>query len=460
MDDKHRHMEDKIRKSFEEVNQSAPDLWSNISESLDGINEPDALSGAVKEAFEGTTHVAPEKAWSAINRQLNIDLVWERISGLLDKRPWYFNWKWQVSGLAVVLLGTWLLFGSDNEAIYTPRLNDGTASGQSMLALNNVDLVTPDVSDAADNVSHQQTETDIPETHQEHIANPFIASVIPGSEGGGLPTKHQGNTPSSPGENEPVASGTVENEGRVGAFTTREVLAELNTLPAYPIVTVNKPKEIHSKTAPMEDNLPEIPSRNWSAGLYGGYNLTQVWNNATRISYDPNSLISSSNVYTFTYGIAGHYAFNAKNRIVSRLIVKDMVSQEYGIYEKGKYSDQQLQLRYNSLSLLYGRKWLLKRDKSNGIITGAGVYGSYLNQGLRSDAESNDDITADYTVFDYGTEAFVSYEFQWHRFELEAGLDARVGVQNVFDGTTSIPEDFDRTNTIRAGAFTALRFRF
>ena len=98
MEDK-RNLDDLIRSSFDKINKGAPDgLWGKLSSVLDADAESlpstekdlshNPLDTKIKESFSSLNRKAPEHVWTAINRQLNIERVWEGLNKELDKtRP-------------------------------------------------------------------------------------------------------------------------------------------------------------------------------------------------------------------------------------------------------------------------------------------------------------------------------------------------------------------------------------
>ena len=94
----------KIKDSFNEANNSVPkDLWSNLSGSLDSSKSDNVLDDKVRKSFNSDFNPkAPEQVWGNVNRQLNIDRVWNRINNQLDRRP-IFYW-FRLAGVAALFL--------------------------------------------------------------------------------------------------------------------------------------------------------------------------------------------------------------------------------------------------------------------------------------------------------------------------------------------------------------------
>lgn len=116
MEDK-RNLEDLIKNSFDKVNQGAPDgLWGKLSSSLDEETEsfksdkgdlPNSpLDAKVKESFSSLDKKVPKHVWTTINRQLNIERVWEGISSELDKTKPLFRPRTWAAALLLLLVST------------------------------------------------------------------------------------------------------------------------------------------------------------------------------------------------------------------------------------------------------------------------------------------------------------------------------------------------------------------
>ncbi len=103
-------LDEKLKEGFaQQVSKIAPlSLWDAISEKLhpvEGLADIDAqLDEKVKESFEEVPSPTPHKVWAAVNRQLNIDQTWQRISSALDVPVVRFDWKLRGLQLFIVLL--------------------------------------------------------------------------------------------------------------------------------------------------------------------------------------------------------------------------------------------------------------------------------------------------------------------------------------------------------------------
>lgn len=115
-------LNDLIRSSFEYKSKAAPDtLWANLSAALDTTAPPldetplaDPLDQRVKESFAALHKRAPGHVWSGINRQLNIERVWQGISQELDKPQLLFRPVLRMAAAILLLLlsgvGSYLLW--------------------------------------------------------------------------------------------------------------------------------------------------------------------------------------------------------------------------------------------------------------------------------------------------------------------------------------------------------------
>lgn len=116
----------KIKSSFDGLKKKAPEgLWSQLSDSLptDSADNRQAqaengqLYTKVRESFSSFSQKAPRHIWPSINRQLNIDLVWSRLSRELDHSPAV---SWPAYRWAAVLLLLMLSFTA-GYYLYKPR---------------------------------------------------------------------------------------------------------------------------------------------------------------------------------------------------------------------------------------------------------------------------------------------------------------------------------------------------
>ncbi|WP_225000387.1 PorT family protein [Cesiribacter sp. SM1] len=134
-------LNDLIRSSFENKSKGAPDtLWANLSAALDTTNPPldetplaDPLDQKVKESFAALQKRAPGHVWSGINRQLNIERVWQGISQELDKPEILFRPSLRMAAAILLLLlsavGTYLLWSpSATNGNFAHQTNTGSLS--------------------------------------------------------------------------------------------------------------------------------------------------------------------------------------------------------------------------------------------------------------------------------------------------------------------------------------------
>lgn len=114
MEDK-KNLDDLIKSSFDKINQRAPDsLWGNLSSALDTDTgspqttekhlRPNAIDTKVKESFSNLYEKMPKDAWTSINRQLNIERVWDNISHDLDKTKPLLGTKTRIAATLLLLL--------------------------------------------------------------------------------------------------------------------------------------------------------------------------------------------------------------------------------------------------------------------------------------------------------------------------------------------------------------------
>lgn len=150
-----KHLDNIIRSSFEKRSKGAPDkLWGTLSSALDAdatipIEKElplDPLDKKVKESFSSLYERAPRHVWSAINRQLNIDRVWQGINSEFDKaQPLYWPNMRIAAAILLLLLsgaGAYSLFSSSrpNQPVAHSTENIAVETGQA--GINNTSGVS------------------------------------------------------------------------------------------------------------------------------------------------------------------------------------------------------------------------------------------------------------------------------------------------------------------------------
>jgi len=104
-------LDQKVKKGFEQQKAVLPvGLWDSIADGLETEEVLDeTIDQKVKEGFEQqTVHKAPASVWRNVRRQLNIDKTWTKVQQELDVRPVVTDWRKRmlqfVSAAAVLLL--------------------------------------------------------------------------------------------------------------------------------------------------------------------------------------------------------------------------------------------------------------------------------------------------------------------------------------------------------------------
>ena len=468
---KKRNIEDKIRESFEGGNRSAPkDLWGKLSDKLSTSPVDVDIDTKIKEGFQGMGGSAPGHVWDTVNRQINIDRVWKRISAELDRRPIYY-WR-RIAGIAALLL---LLGGGFYFFNKQPIQNKNYADNKSR---------------------HQQSDQGKPLASGKNEAKNKVASTsnFPAnynlisensqSETNNTNTSSKRLSPKNYAvhkQDEHIDSKSGKNNDAQKPFLE---IADINAnavpiipqdslitmIPLKPILEVRRDEQdslmIASIVIPIieDDKEPEVGKQKpFEIGITCSYNQTWVLNNETRKSFDERSLIQLSPTYASSYGLIASYNLSKKSAISTEYYVNSQISQRYGVYIEGTFYDKDITLNYSKLTLLYQYNFLkptsYKGVQSRHTIK-AGIYGSYLRNLQRYHNGVIVSRSDKYTNTDYGFKVAIGQEKEYRRIILGYGVSGEYGLRNIFAGDDDMPADFDFTRNTLIGAFMNIKYRF
>ena len=516
-------LDDKIKSSFESLEKKAPDmLWSQLSDSLPTSStdtlEPQPvdthLYSKVRESFSSLHQKAPQHLWATINRQLNIDLVWVRLSKELDKAP---SVNWQLTRWAAVLLlfmfsftGGYYLYVQQHHSEYAvvpgnllnlsfltekelatevgqveqtklaekirkPAVSGARSSEKSSIAieqqenLNSLFQSSPkDKQQEVASSGFSYNKSEARRSAQESEAGNEKASASAGF----LSNRNSGFA------GKPAASNSIEEElakeaGYSPDFGQGLALEEGRTASSIPYKIANLPmptpmvtestfsiqgvelNPLALETVAEADKEKEIPLGNFSIGPVLAYNNSWLLNNETRNSFDKGSLISRSPTYKQNVGIALHYSFSLKSAFATEFHFISKAGQDYNTFSDGYYRKMGLELGYYKLYLQYEQIFFPHRESLfAGLIAKAGLYGGLLHK-KKGEIRSTEST---YSNFDYGLRVALGQEKRLDRLIIGYGFSGERGFTNIFMGSDKMPARFNKTYTLSFGPY--LNFRF
>lgn len=457
------HLDSIIRSSFEKRSSGAPDsLWGKLSSALDADAAApveksllvDPLDKKIKESFSSQKVKAPSHVWPAINRQLNLNRVWQGISHELDKtRPFYQTSRRMAAAVLLLLLsgvGTSVYFWDSNFA-HKPSEASATAKIQAVeqeQALANSVQAQGGVEATAKAVKSAPGHALL---NQEEI----------------IGLKERGTAALTSAE--PASATMTALDLSAGQMQTSIIPFDVVSLPFYfegiqqqvqarieAVDTVVSPETAIIGQAEEKKRRP-FSLNNFSAGPVMAYNNSWLLNNETKSSYDKNSLIATDPTYKQNWGLALNYQISSKSIVATEFYMIGKAGQQYKMYQDGEYLRKGLELQYNKLYVQYQRNFLSYGKNNPSCLTvKAGAYGGYLHDKL---GELRPEESR-YAKFDYGVKLAIGQEHSLGRLIIGYGVGAERGLKNVFRGTERLPAEFDKTYILNVGTYLNMRYSF
>ncbi|GAB3197012.1 hypothetical protein ABID22_002203 [Pontibacter aydingkolensis] len=487
MKEKNDKLNDKIKNSFGQMNKKAPDLlWNDLSASLDENSPVDAapeseesyLFQKIKESYSSQHHIAPSHVWQSINKQLNIDLVWTRVSKELDRTGGISWHKWQWTAVAAMFLfmvgiaGAYYLNSEDTKTLLvrdseTSILLADTLARESLatgfgVKKNNENTSatteeqqSPQLGNISENLSEHQVNQQQEESpfHEDEDASKVSLKSVTGVHENIL--EHEASTlPST--DNSLASLGSISKSTPSDLLKTRTVIPDpLNKgiYAAFDSLGFRPMAEVQNNATEEYEKKPIILSR-LNLGLTLSYNNSWLLNNETQRSFDRGSLISSSPTFKESIGLTLGYHLSSKS-IISAEVHLAKNGQEYKTFGDGSYIRKGLELTYYKgyvqyqYNLLQNRKSLL-----SDITVKAGLFGGFLydKQGELRETQSR------YSQYDYGVRGALGQEKRIGGLTVGYGISVERGLRNIFLGSENMPARFNETYTLNVGPYLNLRF--
>lgn len=442
----------KLREGFElnvqkTVQKTAPAfIWDAISNDLPEAKLPaeevDAkLDAKIKASFlDEKPKATPNKVWWAVNRQLNIDKTWKKISAILEVEPVVNDWRRpMLVALASMLLLLALMKACDldqkireQDPILAKQLSHTSTAVElnSVVSTTGQDKVSVVEQLLKTAVKSQQNA--LPSSKQ-HILVESNAAVEPvtstpklgqeqvnaaSANGSSISVQEAQDEETSseqedqaffleletlPGQ-ELISIGAERGIASIEAVsvnTEESNISEKQTLDNETVVNKNNPTTLNYNTAlipaiqlsseeakveiPMVGEPPIASLSNTSkikgkveAGAFLAINSTMLLDNDTREGFSEQSLIQNYFGIAANYGLWAAYNFNETSALVGEFSINADNRQAHGLYQKGVYYIKESVLSYSRVSLAYRHN--LWRSKAGKPLQGrfSGQAGFYL----------------------------------------------------------------------------------
>jgi hypothetical protein len=462
------HLKNKLN---ELKNQAPKELWNRIDIDLEKDNS--LIDQKLREHFSENNKKAPESIWYSIEKQLNIDLVWNKLSPKLDKLKLFHVWKNRLKKLSVAALLLLLLRGCGVDMWIYNQSKD-TSSNLALNSLNSkfkepvkshkdIKFLREDLLDICDESGNNTSE---------------IASVNNYNYSNKLADLELEENSIVNASNEDVSKDEISNFEKNNELRLIQEIGNVNN--QYPTVIdihtiYNSTLELKERL--MVNDLPMLNLKNKNPYLKLKFDLGLVSTiqqiflkndlNAKILSnYVPSS---SSSTIGYAYGLSLGVNFNHRHTFVSEILINSKMRQDYVYQNNGKVNRETVDFDYFKFNMLY--KFNLLRfggTKRNVLNLSSGLYLSHLKNNDTNSPISNlrNNSTLQINVpqlnnWDWGFLANVGMEHSLQKnLIFEYGLRTDVGLGSVYKPSNSYITVNGISNFIGLGFYSTVKYRF
>ncbi len=185
------------------------------------------------------------------------------------------------------------------------------------------------------------------------------------------------------------------------------------------------------------------------SGYYGGLagHLANTWlvNNKTRQGLRSDDLTASLPSFGYSFGIIAGKSITRKIDLQADIFILSLSTQSYNEYMHGQYINNKMRLNYSSFALS-GRWYLFNKNAVRNHSLLLGAYTGILKNAVQDLNGESVSINDDYRSGDYGIIAGYEYLHSiGNNFSIGAGIQSRIGLNNIFAGTDIIPAYLNNT---------------
>lgn len=502
--EKPEQLEERVRAAFEQEQKKAPkNLWDSLAHRLDedeqiqkkapaGLwaridserhqeQDEQVMDAALRRAFEATMQAkAPAPLWLRIKKQLNIDLVWSRLEGHLERRvaktlqgQSQLYKKLALLSLLLLLplnlgdeLQTWLGRASAPSGIASTPLANATASNKQVQTTFNSSSQKQAteplwLSQRADELllrarqkgkGTKATETTIEQTPtRRKYASQGQERKYKGQKEW---ETHKANREAKQLGQEPSLAQTLSTEPK-DEPDIEQVLA----------VAALSPQALAEQTAtlPKVEKLPNPQSakQNRQNKLLKGMRIGAqmqlqrafLINEETRAGFNPESLVRNNWKERLGASLVLEKELNKDISIESRLGYQSL-AQGYSVFEQGRYIEKTVEVNYLRLQL--GLKHRLPTGILGGYTElGAAFYAGYLlNKNLSHNQSQLELSSPEYRRMDYGLAWQALQNYEQGPWVFSIGLQAQQGLADILQDNRNVRK---RTRLLDLGLFVQVK---
>ena len=429
MAEENRHIESKVKSSFDSVLRKAPTgMWDKIDTGDMTISDTEKM----REGFDGTVKRAPSKTWDAVKRQLIIDDVWTKINVSLDKddRKKVF-WWWFGSAAVLLLISTLFL------------LNYPTSRSSA------VNVARTEIAREHDGISY----TDLDNCIQAIILNPLPVmtdSLAFSADSSKLPAQPDNITKvdDALGYNSERMN-TIDSPSLFDSLSETESMTDLPFRDALLMANSMSDSRLSANKKPAKPKL-------FDAGLITTVGNSWIFNNEVRSGINNKTLVS--NDFSVGYGVGGYFSWrmNRRTALGANVFLVSKLDQKYSCYEGGAFVKEEIQLTRKKLDLEFSY-FVPSRLLRSDLRLAGGLFGSTVRTKQPEIALKSAAYQSKYQKYDAGITLSFGINRSYNKFVIDYGIRSELGLVNL---NNSSLKQFDYTNSFYSGVYLKIGKRF
>ncbi|MBS4012699.1 MAG: hypothetical protein KGZ97_02905 [Bacteroidetes bacterium] len=368
-----------------------------------------------KSIVDNNDEFPPEEAWNSIQDELDIDLVWPKITVALDTQKQ--RSKFFYLSIAASLI---ILLGIGGMIIYLANKSS---------SINNVN-VTEKVDDVIEVENHifpvqNIYESNIVLSDNENPNNSQFLNII------NMPTLSE--------------NVLVEQHIIIDELSVEPILLAHNSIEITNQSNIEIADQFENWTLQdrIGDNYAKRAFSNLYVGLTGQFANTWMLNNKTYTGLKSDELTATNLSFGKNFGVLLGSSINDKIALEAELFWQNKQKQSYNEYLNGKYITNTIMIDY--YSILLQMKYTLNQNTGKHNVA-LGAYTDIMKNAFQDINGLRTDVKEDYHNYNYGI--YFGYEYPIKitpQLYFNTGIGARIGLNNVFSGNEIIPDYLNET---------------
>jgi len=419
MAEENRHIESKVKSSFDSVQRKAPTgMWDKIDTGDMTVSDTEKI----REGFDGTVKRAPSKTWDAVKRQLIIDDVWTKINHTLDKddRKKVFWWWFGAAGV-LLLISTFVFLN------YPTSRSSAVNVAHTEIQKDHDSIIITDL----DNCIQAIMVNSLP------LMKDSLAIIADSS--GQLPQQSDNVTKVDDafGYNSERMN-TIDSPSPIDSLSETESMTNLPFREALLIANSTSDSRLSENKKPAKPKL-------FDAGVITTVGNSWIFNNEVRSGINNKTLVS--NDFSVGYGLGGYFSWRMNRRAAlgANVFLVSKLDQKYSCFEGGAFVKEEIQLTRKKLDLEFSY-FVPSRLLRSDLRLAGGVYGSTV-----STKQSK------YQKYDAGITLSFGINRSFNKFIIDYGIRSELGLVNL---NNSSLKQFDYTNSFYSGVYLKIGKRF